>query len=193
MIWGDGKQRCKWANPRNSRYVAYHDNEWGIPLHDDGKLFEMLLLECFQAGLSWECVLNKRDAFRDAFDGFDLAPICQYDDIKLAQLKADSRLIRNRLKLQAAVTNARVFRCIQAEFGSFDAYLWHWTNNRVIYEQELTHSALSDTISRDLRKRGMRFVGSVTIYAYLQAVGVIYSHENGCFLSRGECKPSNKA
>ena len=173
----DGKTRCRWVNPRNVRYIAYHDSEWGIALHDDHRLFELLLLECFQAGLSWECVLNKRDAFREAFDGFDSEAICQYDDVKLAELQADSRLIRNRLKLQAAVTNARVFRCIQSEYGSFDAYLWHWTNNEVIYERGVTHSALSDMISRDLRRYGMRFVGSITIYAYLQAVGVIYSHD----------------
>ena len=183
MIWADGKTRCVWANPRNPQYIAYHDHEWGVPLHDDHKLFEMLLLECFQAGLSWECVLNKRAAFRAAFADFDLDTVCAYDDAKIAAMMCDPSLIRNRLKLQAAVSNARVFRRIREEFGSFDAYLWRWSDNTVIYECGKSTSALSDAISRDLKTRGMRFVGSTTIYAYLQAVGVIYSHDAQCFLA----------
>ena len=183
MIWADGKTRCVWANPRNPQYIAYHDHEWGVPLHDDHKLFEMLLLECFQAGLSWECVLNKRAAFRAAFADFDLDTVCAYDDAKIAAMMCDPSLIRNRLKLQAAVSNARVFRRIREEFGSFDAYLWRWSDNKVIYECGKSTSALSDAISRDLKTRGMRFVGSTTIYAYLQAVGVIYSHDAQCFLA----------
>ena len=182
MEWSDGKKRCCWANPKNERYIRYHDEEWGVPVYDDGKLFEMLVLECFQAGLSWECVLNKREAFRAAFDGFDLDTVCAYGEDKLEALRNDPGIIRNRLKIQAAVTNARVFREIQREYGSFAGYLWHWTAGKVICETGLTHSELSDRISKDLKKRGMKFVGTTVIYAYLQAVGVIYSHDGGCFL-----------
>ena len=182
MEWSDGKKRCCWANPKNERYIRYHDEEWGFPVHDDGKLFEMLVLECFQAGLSWECVLNKREAFREAFDGFDLEAVCAYGEDKLEALVRDPGIIRNRLKIQAAVTNARGFREIQGEYGSFSGYLWHWTAGKVVCETGLTHSELSDRISKDLKKRGMKFVGTTVIYAYLQAVGVIYSHDGGCFL-----------
>ncbi len=180
--WTDGKIRCRWANPKNERYIHYHDEEWGVPVHDDRELFEMLILECFQAGLSWECVLNKRENFREAFDGFELEKACAYDDSKLEELRNNPGIIRNRLKIGAAVTNARVFREIQEEYGSFADYLWHWTEGKVIYEIGQTSSELSDSISMDLKKRGMKFVGTTVIYAYLQAVGVIYSHERGCFL-----------
>ena len=183
MEWTDRKIRCRWANPKNERYIRYHDEEWGVLVHDDRKLFEMLILECFQAGLSWECVLNKRDAFREAFDGFYLEKICTYDENKLEALQNNPGIIRNRLKIQAAVTNAQVFRMIQQECGSFSEYLWHWTDGKVIYETGRTSSELSDSISKDLKKRGMKFVGTTVIYAYLQAVGVIYSHEPGCFLA----------
>ena len=177
------KIRCRWANPKNERYIRYHDEEWGVPVHDDRKLFEMLILECFQAGLSWECVLNKRDAFREAFDGFDLDAVCAYGEDKLDSLRNNPGIIRNRLKIQAAVTNARIFREVQQEYDSFSEYLWHWTGGKVIYERGLAHSELSDQISKDLKKRGMKFVGTTVIYAYLQAVGVIYSHDEGCFLA----------
>ena len=183
MEWTDGKNRCRWANPKNGRYIRYHDEEWGVPVHDDHKLFEMLILECFQAGLSWECVLNKRDAFREAFDGFDLDAVCAYGEDKLELLRNNPGIIRNRLKIQAAVTNARIFREVQQEYDSFSEYLWHWTGGKVIYERGLAHSELSDQISKDLKKRGMKFVGTTVIYAYLQAVGVIYSHDEGCFLA----------
>ena len=119
MNWTDGKIRCGWANPKNERYIRYHDEEWGVPVHDDRKLFEMLILECFQAGLSWECVLNKREAFREAFDGFDVEKVCVYKEEKLEALRKDPGIIRNRLKIQAAVTNAQAFRGIQKEYGSF--------------------------------------------------------------------------
>lgn len=134
MNWADGKMRCCWANPKNERYIRYHDEEWGVPVHDDRKLFEMLILECFQAGLSWECVLNKRDAFREAFDGFDVEKVCVYKEEKLEALRNDPGIIRNRLKIQAAVTNAQAFREIQKEYGSFLEYLWHWTEGSVIRE-----------------------------------------------------------
>ena len=186
MEWRDGKTRCRWANPKNERYIRYHDEEWGVPVHDDHKLFEMLILECFQAGLSWECVLNKRDAFREAFDGFDLEKVCAYDETKLEALRNNPGIIRNRLKIQAAVINAQVFREIQQEYGSFSEYLWHWTDGKVVYETGRTSSELSDALSKDLKKRGMKFVGTTVIYAYLQAVGVIYSHEDGCFLANQE-------
>ncbi len=182
MEWADGKTRCRWANPKNERYIRYHDEEWGVPVHDDRKLFEMLILECFQAGLSWECILNKKDAFCEAFDGFDPEKIRAYDEAKLEALRNNPGIIRNRLKIQAAVTNAQVFREIQKEYGSFSEYLRHRTDGKVIYETGRTSSELSDGISKDLKKRGMKFVGTTVIYAYLQAVGVIYSHEPGCFL-----------
>jgi DNA-3-methyladenine glycosylase I len=180
--WSDGKPRCLWANPKNERYIRYHDEEWGVPVHDDKKLFEMLILECFQAGLSWECVLNKRDAFRKAFDGFDSEKICGYDSDKLEKLRNNPDIIRNRLKIQAAVKNARIFREIAREYGSFSNYLWQFTDGKIICENTRTSSPLSDEISKDLKKRGMKFVGTTVIYAYLQAVGVINSHMDGCFL-----------
>ena len=181
MKWADGKMRCYWANPKNERYICYHDEEWGVPVHDDQKLLEMLILECFQAGLSWECVLNKRDAFRKAFDGFDLEKICAYHEDKLEMLRNNPEIIRNRLKIQAAVINAQAFCKIQKEYGSFSEYLWHWTDGRVIQETGKTSSELSDTISKDLKKYGMKFVGTTVVYAYLQAIGVIWSHEDECF------------
>jgi DNA-3-methyladenine glycosylase I len=184
--WSDGKMRCGWANPKNERYIRYHDEEWGVPVYDDSKLFEMLLLECFQAGLSWECVLNKREAFREAFDNFDPDKICSYDEAKLETLKSNPGIIRNSLKIQAAVTNARVFRQIRRECGTFSNYLWGWTGGKVIYERGKTGSPLSDAVSKDLKKRGMKFVGTTIIYSYLQAVGLIYSHDENCFLGGGK-------
>ena len=185
MEWKDGKERCLWANPKNELYVRYHDEEWGVPVYDDHKLFEMLILEYFQAGLSWECVLNKREAFRKAFDGFDLKKVCSYDEGKLESLKTNPGIIRNRLKIEASVTNARIFRSIQKEFGSFSSYLWGWSDNKIICENDKTSSPLSDAISKDVKKRGMKFVGTTAIYAYLQAVGVINSHQDDCFLFCG--------
>jgi len=178
-------RRCRWCNERNPLYVRYHDTEWGVPCHDDRALFELLILEGFQTGLSWECVLNKREAFRESFDQFDWDRIENYDDDKVAALLADPRIIRNRLKVRAAIRNAAVFREIRAEFGTFDAYLTRFTGGRVIIEHDRTTSDLSDRISRDLHRRGMRFVGSTIIYAYLQAIGAINSHEPGCELYPG--------
>lgn len=186
---GEGKQnmekvRCHWANPKNPIYLQYHDEEWGIPVHDDHKLFEMLILESFQAGLSWECILNKREAFRLAFDEFDLETVCGYGEEKLAALGQDPGIVRNKLKIRAAVSNARIFRTIQQECGSFERYLWHWTEGKTIYETGKVSSELSDAVSKDLKRRGMKFVGTVIIYSYLQAVGVINSHEESCFCRR---------
>ena len=184
MEWKDKKIRCWWANPKNETYIHYHDKEWGVPVYDDRLLFEMLVLEGFQAGLSWECVLNKREAFRLAFDNFDLEKVCGYQEDDVEKLMKNSGIIRNRRKIQAAVKNAWVFREIQREFQSFSNYLWQWTEGEVIYEKGKTCSELSDKVSKDLKKRGMKFVGTTIIYAYLQAVGVIYSHETGCFLEK---------
>lgn len=183
MLYKDNKIRCKWANPKNELYISYHDKEWGQPVYDDHKLFEMLILESFQAGLSWECVLNKREAFREAFDQFDLDKVCDYDEEKMLELQNNPAIIRNRLKIKAAVTNANIFKDIVKEYGSFSDYLWGFTNHQVVYENDKTSSLLSDKISDDLKKRGMKFVGTTIIYSYLQAVGVIYSHEDECFLS----------
>lgn len=191
MEWKDGKCRCRWANPKNERYIRYHDEEWGHPVHDDKKLFEMLVLESFQAGLSWECILNKREAFRKAFDEFDLDKVCGYGEEKIRALKEDAGIVRNSLKIRAAVSNARIFKKIREEYGSFDEYLWKWTDRKVICETGRVNSELSDRISEDLKKRGMKFVGTTVIYGYLQAVGVVWGHEECCFMSYGWKCPGN--
>lgn len=185
------RRRCRWVDLNAPAYVAYHDQEWGVPVHEDGRLFEMLLLECFQAGLSWLTILRKREAFRRAFDGFDPVRIAAYDEEKLTELLADPGIIRNRAKIRAAVQNARVFLEIQRERGSFDAYLWSFTKGKSIRNREdrlPVKTELSDAVSKDLKRRGMAFVGSVTIYAYLQAVGVVNDHETACF--RYEAEPA---
>lgn len=179
------KKRCSWCNLKNKTYIRYHDEEWGVPDFGERHLFEMLILESFQAGLSWECVLNKREAFRKAYDGFDLEKVCAYDEKKLAELAEDASIIRNRLKIRASVENARIFKKISEEYGSFYEYLKVFTGGKLFAETGQTHSPLSDAVSDDLKKRGMRFVGTTIIYSYLQAVGVIDSHEEGCFLHKG--------
>ena len=178
------KIRCKWCNLKNDLYVKYHDEEWGIPNFDDKYLFEMLILEAFQAGLSWECVLNKREAFKKAFDNFDIDKICNYDEKKIEELLIDKGIIRNKLKIKASINNAKIFKEIQKEYGSFYKYLRTFTNDKIVYEIGKTTSKLSDEISKDLQKRGMKFVGSTIIYSYLQAIGVIYSHDKECFMYR---------
>ena len=177
-------ERCKWVNLKNEIYVKYHDEQWGEPIYDDKKLFEMLILETFQAGLSWECVLNKRESFRKAFDDFDLEKICKYDNNKEAELLQNSSIIRNKLKIKATINNAKIFKEIQKEYKTFSNYIWKFTNNQIIYENDKTSSKLSDTISNDLRKRGMKFVGTTIIYSYLQSIGIINSHEDNCFKNR---------
>jgi DNA-3-methyladenine glycosylase I len=175
--------RCRWVNLTNPAYVRYHDLEWGRPHYDDAYLFELLLLESFQAGLSWECILNKREAFRRAFDGFDPQKIAAYDAEKCAALMQDAGIVRNRLKIAAAVNNARIFLAIQAEWGSFSEYLWHFTGGNVLRDDSgipRATSPLSDAVSADLRARGMKFVGSTIIYSYLQAAGIVNDHERGC-------------
>ncbi len=180
--------RCKWCNVNNSVYIMYHDNEWCKPNFNDEYLFEMLVLETFQAGLSWECILNKRESFRTAFSNFDVQKIAEYSDVEINKLLHNKDIIRNKLKIKATITNAQVFLNIQKEYGSFYNYLTTFTNNRQIIEIGHTTSPLSDAISKDLKKRGMRFVGSTIIYSYLQAIGIIYSHEKECFLYK---EPTN--
>lgn len=175
-------KRCFWCNEKNPLYVKYHDEEWGVPCFDDEYLFEMLLLESFQAGLSWECVLNKRENFRRAFDGFDREKIAHYGEEKILSLKEDKGIIRNERKIRAAVKNAQIFTDILNEYGSFYNYLRLFWNGEVIYENDKTASPLSDSISADLIKRGMSFCGSTIIYSFLQAVGVINSHDDECDL-----------
>lgn len=174
-------QRCKWCNLDNPLYVKYHDEEWGEPTYDDKELFELLILESFQAGLSWECILNKRENFRHAYDNFDIDKIVCYDETKINELKENKGIIRNKLKIKASINNAKIFKKIEKEYGSFSKYIWSFTNNQIIYETNKTSSKLSDQISKDLKKRGMTFVGTTIIYAYLQAIGIINSHDENCF------------
>lgn len=179
-------KRCAWCNIKNPAYVEYHDNEWCQPNFDDKYLYEMLLLESFQAGLSWECVLNKRKAFRRAYEDFDIDKVCTFDEEKINELLNDKGIIRNRLKIKAAISNSRIFKEIVLEYGSFCKYLRAFCGNKTIYETAKTTNAISDEISEDLQRRGMKFVGSTIIYSYLQAVGIIYSHDEDCFLYKGD-------
>lgn len=183
----DEKIRCCWAG-ETQIYQDYHDNEWGRPEHHDEKLFEMLILETMQAGLSWITVLKKRDAYRKAFDGFDPQKIAQYDDKKIEELMADEGIIRNRMKINAAISNARVFLEIKEQYGSFDKMLWRYVDNTPIVghwqkvEDLPATTPLSDKISKDLKKLGFKFVGSTTIYAFMQAVGMLNDHFADCFV-----------
>ena len=175
-------KRCFWVNMDNPLYVDYHDFEWGVPKYDDHELYELLILEMFQAGLSWETVLNKRENFRKAFDNFDWNKIVNYDEYKINELMQDKGIIRNRRKIEATINNTKVFLGIQKEYGSFANFIWGFTDNKVIItDSKVVSNELSDTISKELRKRGMKFVGTVIIYSYLQAIGVINSHDNDCF------------
>ena len=178
----NNKIRCKWCNIKNPKYVKYHDEEWCRPNFNDEYLFEMLILESFQAGLSWITILKKREAFRVAFDNFDIDKICNYDDNKVQKLLQNEKIIRNKLKIKASVNNAKIFKGIQKEYGTFYNYLSNFTENKIIYELDKTTNQLSDNLSKDLQKRGMKFVGSTIIYSYLQAIGVIYSHDKECFM-----------
>lgn len=178
----ESKKRCKWCNLKNEKYIDYHDNEWCQPNFDDGYLYEMLILESFQAGLSWECVLNKRESFRTAYDNFDIDKVCAYDSKKISELIGNKNIIRNRLKINASINNSRIFRSISDEYGSFYNYLKFFTNGETVFETDRTTNSLSDSISHDLQKRGMKFVGSTIIYSYLQAIGIIYSHDRECYL-----------
>ena len=178
--------RCAWAGTE-PLYVAYHDQEWGVPLHDDRLLFEFLILDGMQAGLSWHIILKKRDNFRKAFSGFDPGRVARYDERKIQSLLKDPGIVRNRLKIRATVHNARRFLAVQKEFGSFDAYLWKFVGGRPVHNhwkrlgQIPASTPLSDRVSRDLKSRGFKFTGTTVVYAHLQAVGVVNDHLADCF------------
>jgi len=178
--------RCRWAGS-DPAYVDYHDREWGVPLHDDRKLFEFLILEGAQAGLSWITILRRRDGYRRAFDGFDPDVVAGFDQQKQAELLSDTGIIRNRLKIDSAIGNARAFLKVQEEFGSFDAYLWRFVDGRQLQNAWLSHAQvpastpLSDALSKDLKRRGFRFVGTTICYALMQAVGLVNDHTVDCF------------
>ncbi len=180
----DGKIRCTWCNTKNPKYIEYHDREWCQPNFEDRYLYEMLILESFQAGLSWECVLNKRDAFRLAYDSFDIEKVCEYGNDKINELLENKDIVRNRLKINASINNSKVFKKIVTELGSFYNYIKQFAGDGVIYETGKTTNELSDAVSADLINRGMKFVGSTIIYSYLQAIGLIYSHDENCFMHR---------
>ena len=180
----DSRKRCTWCNINNPKYVEYHDNEWCQGNFDDKYLYEMLILESFQAGLSWECVLNKRESFRLAYDNFDLEKVCSYDIRKVNELLNNKEIIRNKLKINASISNSKIFKTITHKYDSFYNYLKTFAGDRIIYETDKTTNNLSDAISKDLKNRGMKFVGSTIIYSYLQAIGLIYSHDKECYLHK---------
>lgn len=181
------EHRCGWVKPSNPLYVAYHDQEWGRPLHDDHRLFELLCLETYQAGLSWETVLNKRSAFGSAFHGYAVAKVAQMTDQELDSLLENPGIIRHKAKLYATRTNAQAFMRVQAEFGSFASYLWDWVGGQPLVNQVADYrdlpnqTDLSQALSKDLKKRGFSFVGPVCVYSFLQAAGLINDHEDTCF------------
>ena len=176
-------RRCHWAKTELS--IAYHDREWGVPIHDDRTLFEFLILEGAQAGLSWETVLKKRENYRAAFDNFDPRKVAKYDGRKVRKLLADAGIIRNRLKINSAIQNAKAFLAVQKEFGSFDVYVWGFVSGKTIKRKRGTpaqaHTPVSDALSRDLLERGFKFVGSTICYSFMQAVGMVNDHEPACF------------
>lgn len=184
--------RCGWVDMNNPLYVTYHDEEWGVPVHDERKHFEMLVLEGAQAGLSWATILNRREGYRKAFDNFEPEKVAAYDEAKVEALLQDTGIIRNRLKVKSAIKNARAFLAIQQEFGSFDHYLWGFVNHQPIInhfktlEEIPAQTELSQRISKDLKKRGMSFVGPTIIYAHMQAIGMVNDHLVDCFLRQGE-------
>lgn len=180
-------KRCAWVDLKNTLYVEYHDQEWGVPVFDDTKLFEMLILEGAQAGLSWSTILKKRENYRRAFENFDVKKVAQFNEQKIKTLMSDEGIIRNKLKINSAIRNAKVVLQIQKECGSFQKYIWDFVNGKPIqnhfksFREIPPQTEISDTISRDLKKRGMNFVGSTIIYAFVQAVGMVNDHEMGCF------------
>jgi DNA-3-methyladenine glycosylase I len=189
-----GRSRCSWANPDNPRYLAYHDEEWGVPCHDENRLFEMLNLEGAQAGLSWEIILNKRDNYRLAFDGWNAGKIARYDAAKVAELLANPGIVRNRLKVAAAISNAQAYLKLRKSHGGLDPFLWAYVNGKPIVNAPAgpgevpAKTELSDRISKDLSGLGFKFVGSTIIYAYLQAIGIVNDHSVDCFRHRGRTK-----
>ncbi|WP_298501465.1 DNA-3-methyladenine glycosylase I [uncultured Methanobrevibacter sp.] len=174
------KNRCSWVND-DEIYIKYHDEEWGIPTHDDKELFEMLVLESFQAGLSWITILKKRENFKNAFDDFDVVKVANYSEDKIDELRNNEGIIRHKGKITSAINNAKIFIEIQKEFGSFSDYIWSFTDDKIIKAEYLTESDLSKQISKDLKKRGMKFVGPTIIYSYLESIGIIDNHEKDCF------------
>jgi len=180
------KKRCFWVSD-DPLYIEYHDNEWGVPVYDDDKLFEFLILETFQAGLSWITILKKRENFRKALDDFNYQKIAKYDEEKYEELLQNEGIIRNKLKIKATITNAQLFIKVQEEFGSFSKYIWDFTNGKPIInkfkkrEEVPATTELSDAISKDLKKRGFKFVGSTVIYAHMQATGMVNDHTTDCF------------
>jgi DNA-3-methyladenine glycosylase I len=182
----DKKKTCSWPG-NNPLMNEYHDKEWGVPVHDDRKLFEFIVLDGFQAGLSWSTILNKRENFRKAFDNFEPEVIAEYNEGKIESLLQDAGIIRNRLKIRATVTNAKCFLEVQKEFGSFDKYIWQFTNGKTIINKCKTHTDIpastpeSDAMSKDLKKRGFKFVGTTICYAFMQAAGMVNDHLVDCF------------
>ncbi|WP_299249939.1 DNA-3-methyladenine glycosylase I [uncultured Lacinutrix sp.] len=180
------KHKCGWC-VGDDLYEAYHDNEWGVPVYDDHQLFEFLILETFQAGLSWITILRKRENFREAFDFFDYKKIANYNEDKKQELLQNAGIIRNKLKVKSAITNAQAFMEIQKEFGSFSKYIWAFVDNKTIknkvkiYKDAPANTPLSDALSKDLKKRGFKFVGSTVMYAFMQATGMVNDHEAECF------------
>lgn len=187
------KNRCFWVTD-SKIYQEYHDHEWGVPVFDDAILFEFLLLETFQAGLNWLTILNKRENFRKAFDDFDYQKIATYSESKYQELLQNEGIIRNRLKIQSAITNAQLFMEIQAEFGSFSSFIWSYVDGKPIVncfhqrEEVPAKTIISDKISKDLKKRGFKFVGSTVMYAFMQAVGMVNDHTRNCFKFHELCK-----
>lgn len=181
------KKRCAWAKLSNPLYLKYHDEEWGVPLHDERRLFEMLVLEGAQAGLSWETILNKRENFRKAFDGFDPDRVARYGEKRIRQLLRDVGIVRSELKIRAAVTNARAFLIVRSELGSFDRYIWSFVDGKPVrnrwkmLKQIPVKTPESDAMSKDLKGRGFKFVGSTICYAFMQAVGMVNDHTSDCF------------
>ncbi len=179
------RQRCGWA--KDDLMIEYHDREWGVPVHDDRLLFEFLILEGAQAGLSWSTILRKRPAYRAAFDGFDPRKVARYSEARMAKLLANDGIVRNRLKIASAVCNAKAFLAVQKEFGSFDRYLWDFAGGKPLQnrprriEDVPARTDLSDALSKDLKRRGFRFVGSTICYAFMQAVGIVNDHVADCY------------
>jgi len=186
-IADDGKARCEWVSGGNALYYDYHDNEWGVPIHDDQLLFEFLTLEGAQAGLSWATVLNKREGYRKAFDNFDIEKVAKYSEKKIAKLLENPEIIRNKLKVNSTVKNAQIILEIQQEFGSFDAYIWQFTDGKIIHNkwkamQDVPASTPeSDAMSKVLKKRGFKFIGTTICYAFMQATGMVNDHTVDCF------------
>ncbi len=180
----DTKKRCWWLNNASDLYINYHDNEWGVPSHDDSYLFEMFILESFQAGLSWLTILNKRENFRSAFDNFDPIRISEYNDIKVDELMNNEGIIRSRAKILAAIENAKTFLKVKEEFGTFSNYIWSFSNNKVLTDLDDKYeprTKFTDAIAKDLKKRGFKFMGPTTTYAYIQAIGIVDAHDLNCY------------